>query len=516
MNEILARVLFVLISPLMRVLHGTGLCSGPLALRGFESVRWRIGQLGAWTQFQFARRRVPAYAEFLSGANSAMYEPTGAWSETPAMDKRNYVNIFSLESRCVDGVLPTTGVMIDESSGSSGVATNWVRGVDERNANRHTIQLGLRRRLGKEPLFFINAFALGPWATGINLTLSLAPWCCIKTIGPDLSKIESTLRQFGPSHHYVIMGYPPFLKQIVDRIALDWSGYQVSMIYGGEGMSESMRRYLQERGITRVFGSYGASDLELNIAAETDFTIALRRLLESRPVLAETLLQHHGALPMIFQFNPADFFLETNAAGELLVTICRPNYVAPKIRYNIHDLGHVMRMPDLVAALKSAGVSAAELERADLDLPVLFHYGRSDASVSYYGCKIPPTDIQEAIFSQPALAECVDAFQVRTYDDADGDKRLVIALEVADGGLLEGSEYWTAPVFDALARVNQDFRESRRMVPDGKAPTIEVHKIGTGPFAGADIRIKRKYVATSDENINLLPHAQATCAAAAV
>jgi phenylacetate-CoA ligase len=50
------------------------------------------------------------------------------------------------------------------------------------------------------------------------------------------------------------------------------------------------------------------------------------------------------------------------------------------------------------------------------------------------------------------------------------------------------------PLFDAMAEVNQDFRESRRMVPSGKDPSIEFHEHGTGPFAGADIRIKREYL----------------------
>ena len=39
-----------------------------------------------------------------------------------------------------------------------------------------------------------------------------------------------------------------------------------------------MRAYLL-RSFRRVYGSYGASDLEINLAAETDLTIALRRLL---------------------------------------------------------------------------------------------------------------------------------------------------------------------------------------------------------------------------------------------
>ena len=228
----------------------------------------------------------------------------------------------------------------------------------------------------------------------------------------DLEKIANALRHFGPEHHYLILGYPPFLKQLVDRADIDWKRYRVSMAFGGEGMSESMRRYLQQKGIAKVYGSYGASDLELNMAAETDLTIALRRLLENRPELAARILRPGGTLPMIFQFNPSEFFVETNADGELLITICRPNYVAPKVRYNIHDLGHVMRYPDLRAVLAGEGIDLRSLDPGALDLPLLFHYGRSDASVSYYGCKIPPSDVQESLFRVPALAATVDAFPV--------------------------------------------------------------------------------------------------------
>ena len=493
----------------MWALHASGCCATLLMLRGFERVRWHIGRAGAWVQYRTALHRVPAYAALMRRL------PGDAGSrrtidDVPAIDKVNYVSVFPLEARCLDGVFPATGMLIDESSGSSGKPTNWIRGVHERDANGRTIRRGLQHRFGRDPLFFLNAFALGPWATGINLTLSLSSWARIKTLGPDIDKIANALQQFGTEHHYVIMGYPPFLKQLVDREDIDWRRYRVSMVFGGEGMSESMRRYLQQKGIAHVYGSYGASDLELNIAAETDFTIALRRLLESRPALAATVFRHGGALPMIFQFNPSEFFLETNADGELLVSICRPRYVAPKVRYNIHDLGHVMRMPELRALLGDEWPSLERLVPGALDLPLLFHYGRSDASVSYYGCKIAPADVQEALFRLPHLARRADAFQLQTFDDAEGDKRLVIAIEVDEDGMREDDgEAWRGSVFDALAQVNQDFRESRRMVPRGKEPTLEVYATGTGPFAGADIRIKRTYVARLTDSASLPP---LTCA----
>jgi phenylacetate-CoA ligase len=495
MKVLIARVSYWLAAPVVWLAHRSGFCALAPVLPACERLRWRLGRLGVWVRYQSALRRVPAYPRFLEGRTAGSPASVFALDAIPPTDKAKYVNVFSFEARCEDGVLPAGGIVIDESSGSSGVPSNWVRGTRERAVNGRTIRMGLQHRLGTEPLFFINAFALGPWATGINLTLSLSSWARVKSLGPDAAKIENTLRQFGTAHHYVIMGYPPFLKQLADRPAVNWPSYRVSMVFGGEGMSESMRRYIEGKGIARVYGSYGASDLELNIAAETDLTIQLRRLLERHPKLAARILRHTGATPMIFQYNPADFFIESDASGELLVTVCRPDYVAPKVRYNIHDLGHVLRFRDLAKELRREGLSPDTLDPRALNLPLLFHYGRSDASVSYYGCKISPTDVQDSLFRLPALAGGVDAFQLHSFDDDDGDKRLAIRLEVTNGNAPECPEQWGSRLFDTLAEINQDFRESRRMAPANKPPFVELHEVGTGPFAGVDARIKRRYVA---------------------
>ena len=42
------------------------------------------------------------------------------------MDKESYVKRWPLEPPCQGGWLPVRGAVIDESSGSSGTASNWV------------------------------------------------------------------------------------------------------------------------------------------------------------------------------------------------------------------------------------------------------------------------------------------------------------------------------------------------------------------------------------------------------
>jgi phenylacetate-CoA ligase len=79
----------------------------------------------------------------------------------------------------------------------------------------------------------------------MNLSMAIVDISVLKSNGPDVAKIEKTLRLFGPRYRYLICGYPPFLKQLVDTAELDWSRYDCLAAVGGEGMSETLRAYPQ-------------------------------------------------------------------------------------------------------------------------------------------------------------------------------------------------------------------------------------------------------------------------------
>src|SRR5205823_8643844 len=91
---------------------------------------------------------------------------------------------------------------------------------------------------------------------------------------------------------------------------------------------------------------------------------------------------------MVFQYNPLDYLIEVNDEDELVITICRLDTTAPKLRYCIHDLGCVRRFPPVREALAGIGVSPDDLDPRWLDLPLLFHYGRSDSTVAFYGANV--------------------------------------------------------------------------------------------------------------------------------
>lgn len=448
-----------------------------------------ISRRRASAAFLNARDQVPAYRDFLLEQGAADVRD---FADIPPMDKESYIKRYPLEALCLGGRLPQRGAVLDESSGSSGTASNWVRGRTERRAARRLMEHSARATFGEEPFVLLNAFALGPWATGMNVSMSLVDRCVLKSIGPDVGKVVATLELLGPKYKYVIAGYPPFLKTLVDTAAIDWSLYDVRAVVGGEGMSEPLRTALN-RCFRKTVSSYGASDLEINLGVETDFSIALRQLAAGNDALARDLYGHE-ALPMIFQYDPLNYHVESDADRNLLFTINRLENVSPRIRYNIHDRGIVLPTGIVRDVLQSHGVRIDELGPR-VDLPLLFHWGRQDSSVGFYGCKVTPEDVQHVMLRIPELAARVAHFALHPYEDAQANKRLELWFELGEGVPLPADPCaLDCHVWRELAAVNQDFRESVKMIPADRRPRVKLFPFGASPMSGQDVRLKRKYV----------------------
>jgi hypothetical protein len=96
------------------------------------------------------------------------------------------------------------------------------------------------------------------------------------------------------------------------------------------------------------------------------------------------------------------------------------------------------------------------------------------------------------------LAPIVELFALVTNEDAQSNKLLTVALELRpDQVAPDDVEALCREVLEQLAAANQDFRESRKMIPVGLEPRLEFFASRTGPFAGKDIRLKSKYIQES-------------------
>lgn len=458
--------------------------------------RVALGRIRAVRLYRHAVQKVPAYRHYIG--KHVVHGPRVTMSkvslgDVPEMDKTSYIKQYSIFDKIWYGELPKSGVMFDESSGSSGTPTSWVRGPRERRFTQRIMQVAFRHLLADRDPIVINTFSMGAWATGLNTTLCLIGVSRVKSTGPDIVKVIDTLKELGPDFEYVITGYPPFLKQVIESTEIDWDTYKITAIFGGEGISESMRDSLLKR-YSDVIGSYGASDLEINIAHESDFTIALRRaLIEDESLRKALLTQNRGIIPSVFQYNPYDYLVETNDKGELLVTICRLDNLSPRIRYNIHDLGHVEHFYELKKKLKTLGRDDL-LRLADLDFAVLFHYGRSDLSVDYNGAVVGPEEVKQIINARQDYADTIKNFRLVSYEDKEARKHLLIAIE------LEGDTHFTQHsskefleyLLRELQVMNLDFKSALSTSP--LKPELKVYKSNEGIFDPAHQKLKNDYV----------------------
>ena len=118
-------------------------------------------------------------------------------------------------------------------------------------------------------------------------------------------------------------------------------------------MTEAMRDYLERR-LVKVRSGYGASDVQFGIAGETDLSVWVRKLLVARPDVRRGAARAaaRSAIPMVFQYNPLENYIEINDRGEAVVTVNNISVLSPKLRYNVGDEGLTMTRRELAAATR--------------------------------------------------------------------------------------------------------------------------------------------------------------------
>ena len=453
-----------------------------------------------------AYRRVPAYRDFVD-ASGWRDDPSLTGNDRlmrfPITDKKNYIERYPTAARCVDGRIPLPGTEMDESSGSSGHPFDWVRGAEELAEMHRQFSQYATYTFGRN-LVTINGFSMGAWSTGVNTARAMRPIGMVKSPGPDLEKIIHTLEVLGPGYTYVLTGYPPFLREILefgDANGLDWRPYRMFGIVGGEAMSEQLRDRLLEQFIG-VYSAYGASDLDIGVAAESTISIWLRREAAANHELRRQLFGDDPRLPMVFQFNPLDHNIET-VDGELVITVSRLSMLSPRIRYNIHDAGSALSFSRVEEVCRGFGLDpvtvATPLGHRPMRLPFMWVHGRSDATISYMGANIYPEDVEQALFEEGSIADRIGAFALELRDIGDGAVRPLVHVELKRR---DGNDAAVANLIrrDVVARLEHNSRDFRAAVAENPSTAdflVELHDPGQGPFAENSRRIKRRYIIPS-------------------
>jgi phenylacetate-coenzyme A ligase PaaK-like adenylate-forming protein len=126
---------------------------------------------------------------------------------------------------------------------------------------------------------------------------------------------------------------------------------------------------------------------------------------------------------MIFQYDPVGYYAEA-VGGELVVTVCRPATISPRIRYNVHEAGGVLPLRGMLEICRDFGLDPLAGTRSlsaapILRLPMLYVHGRSDSTLSVHGANIYPEDVEWGLL-ESLDGDVISGFAMDLAEDADG------------------------------------------------------------------------------------------------
>jgi phenylacetate-CoA ligase len=465
--------------------------------------------------FRRAYQLIPAYKKFLDRNNVdplRIKRIEDFNNFIPQTTKENYISLYPLHERCINGRYPDKGYL-EESAGTSGSSTFWIRSQAEELNNSSLMRATMKHLYGSgcdKKLVVLNAMALGGWSGGLRFASRVGSLGIVKNTGPDPQKIIRSLKELGTEFTYLLGGYPPFIVELIEfgkKINnFSWKDYTINIFPGGEGFVEEWRDYVssQLKEGALIFSDYGAIDLDVGISVETPFTIAIRKLIQSDKKLKSAIFSSQRLPCFIGQFSNQQFYIREiiskSGIKELEITVMNLKSVSPNIKYVIGDEGGVIRFQDICKTLEENGYSLAKLTRefnlsAVVPFPIVYLYGRSDGIVTINGALISPSEINEAVLSDQELISSINTFKMSVESDIDNYIKLFVFLEtrkdviITESLITKSNNLITAKLVES----NECFRNSFRKNPEIFKPVIKIIPFRTGLFSEKEGSVKQNY-----------------------
>lgn len=451
---------------------------------------------------------VPAYKDFLtqSGINPASIKKFEDFQQLPLLTKENYLRHHSLPQLCRNGQLERCD-MIAVSSGSTGKPTFWTRFLTDE------LQIATRFEQIFHDSFYADTrrtlavicFSLGTWVGGMYTTN-----CCrylaskgypitVVTPGNNKEEIFRVVEELGSLFEQVVLlGYPPFLKDVIDTgitRGVEWQRYQIKMVMAGEVFSEEWRNLVFERvgSENPCYDSaslYGTADAGV-LGNETPLSICIRRFLANQPDAARTLFGE-SRLPTLVQYDPLNRFFEVDD-GTLLFS---GDNGIPLVRYHIADTGGIITYEEMLKFLAQWGFDPVATLQQQGDrgihcLPFVYVFGRSNFTVSYFGANIYPENVTVGL-EQLVIKEWVTGkFVLQVKEDADKNRFLSIVVELAPQveASEEKKEAIASMIHSQLLRLNSEF--ANYVPPEYQMPQVSLAPTGDPEYF--PVGVKHRY-----------------------
>jgi phenylacetate-CoA ligase len=448
---------------------------------------------------------VPAYQNWLEqqGISPQEIQTFADFQALPLLTKTNYIQAYPLNALCRHGKIESCD-FIAVSSGSTGKPTFWPRFL--------TNELDIARRF--ERIFrdsfqadtgktlAVVCFSLGTWVGGIysaNCCRHLAAKgypITVVTPGNNHQEIFRVVRELAPLFdRLVLLGYPPFLKDVIDRgIAegIKWQEHNVKLVMAGEVFSEEWRNLVASRiGSTNPcydFASlYGTADAGV-LGNETPLVICIRRFLAANPQAARELFGE-SRLPTLVEYDPLSRFFEIQ---DDTLLFSGDNGI-PLIRYHIADRGGIISYTQMQQFLADWGFDAIAELGLDANapiypLPLVYIFGRANFIVSYYGANIYPENIQVGL-EQPDVSHWVTGkFVMEIKFDADNNSYIEIAVELAPNVTADLSmqETISTSILTQLLRLNSEY--ANYVAKERQLPQITLLPFGEPEYFPAGVK----------------------------
>ncbi|MBE9205684.1 phenylacetate--CoA ligase family protein [Nostoc sp. LEGE 06077] len=463
------------------------------------------------TLFHDVAANVPAYKAFLAerDINPDKIQTLEDFQQLPAIAKENYIQSYPLPDLCRNGQLAECD-MIAASSGSTGKPTFWPRFFTDE------LQIATRFEQIFHDSFFTDTrrtlavicFTLGTWVGGMFTTN-----CCrylaskgypltVITPGNNKDEILRVVQELGGNFQQVVLlGYPPFLKDVIDTgisRGVEWSQYHIKLVMAGEVFSEEWRSLVGERVGSQNpyydFASlYGTADAGV-LGNETPLSICIRRFLAKNPDAARALFGE-SRLPTLVQYDPTSRFFEMQNNSLLF----SGDNGIPLIRYDILDTGGIITYDAMLEFLAEWNFNPLEhlnsitqhSPRGIHPLPFVYVFGRSNFTVSYFGANIYPENISVGL-EQPLIQVWVTGkFVLQVKEDADKNRFLSVVVELAPGiaGSEDKRQAITESILAQLLRLNSEF--ANYVPPEYQTPQVTL--TATGDREYFPIGVKHRY-----------------------
>jgi phenylacetate-CoA ligase len=445
--------------------------------------------------FRRAAADVPAYQDFLH-RNSVVAERIRTpqdFAAVPPVTKANYLHRYPLNMLAWGGDIAAAD-MWSTSSGSSGKPTYWPRGLLslEQSADLYDKIFRQSFRSHERRTLAVIGFAMGNWIggtytfTGIQQLRALGHHLSAITPGIDVAAILENIADLGPYYQQVVLvGYPPFVKDVLDQAPASVTSQDLKILMAGENISEEWRDYVLER-IGKAGKAedtcliYGTADAGI-MGHETPATIAARRLARRDHRLNAALFGDGEVQPTFVEYRPQFRFTETDSDGYLLFTA---DNAVPLVRYRINDRGSVVTAPALTRLLGQHGHKLA-VQTSAAGAAFIALGRRADIATTFYALKIFPESVRAALADSEVAGLVSGKFRLTTQtDEAFGQTlRLHVELRAGTAASADLVPRLRELVVAALLRTNTEYRQLHQTFGSRAEPAITLHRFGTDGFA---------------------------------